>query len=51
MSNNIIGGIGPLPQPKIVGAQPTMAMMPATIQAWVNRPTLWGTLASYLVNV
>jgi len=50
MSNNIIGGSGPLPQPKVVGAQPTMAMMPTTIQALVNRPTLATTLVSYLAN-
>jgi hypothetical protein len=50
MSNNIIGGGCPLPQPKIVGTQPTPAMMPTTIQALVNRPTLATTLVGYLVN-
>ncbi len=50
MSHNIIGAVAPIPQPRVLGARPVSGMMPVTIKALVNRPTLFTTIMSYLAN-
>ena len=50
MTTNIIGDTSLIATPSIIGTQPTPAMMPLTIQALVNRPTLATTIRAYLEN-